>query len=219
MTSQRGLSKVGTIKAGPSPILSRITDLLFVCVAAYLFIGYALLLLRPISALVLVRETFSTVYLLMALAFLAFRKNMRTYTTRRVDYIYTILGFGAPLLFQLSSYAGAIFVGILLEAIGTVLVAGALLSLNRSFGLAPENRGIKTAGAYRLVRHPMYLGYILAEVGYVVTYFSDFNLFVLAISVLFLMLRLRAEEQLLAQDQVYRNYSKKTRWKLIPFLF
>jgi protein-S-isoprenylcysteine O-methyltransferase Ste14 len=65
----------------------------------------------------------------------------------------------------------------------------------------------------------MYLGYILAEVGYVVDNFSNFNIFVLSVSVVFLLLRLRAEEQLLRRDPAYRDYSRKTRWKLLPPFF
>jgi len=59
----------------------------------------------------------------------------------------------------------------------------------------------------------------LAEGGFLVSNFSTFNLIVLAISVLFLLLRLRAEERLLGQDRTYRDYSKRTPWKLVPFLF
>jgi len=220
VTRQEGLLKVGASTESPNSVLSFITDLIFVSIAAYLLLDYAwTLLFRQVSMLVLVREAFLTVYLLMALAFLAVRKSAKTFTTRKADYLYTILGFSSPLFFQPSSYSGLVFGGASLEVSGLALVASAFLSLNQSFGLAPQNRGIKTNGAYRFVRHPMYLGYILAEAGYLVNNFSDFNLVVLAVSVLFLLLRLRAEEQLLGQDQAYRNYSRKTPWKLLPLLF
>jgi protein-S-isoprenylcysteine O-methyltransferase Ste14 len=41
----------------------------------------------------------------------------------------------------------------------------AAASLGRSFGLAPEARGLVTSGAYRLVRHPLYLGELVAALG------------------------------------------------------
>jgi protein-S-isoprenylcysteine O-methyltransferase Ste14 len=155
----------------------------------------------------------------MTLAFLAVRKNARAFTTRKRDYLYTILGFSAPILFQPSPYSGPAVLGASLEVCGLVFVAGAFLYLNRSFGLSPQNRGIKTGGVYRIVRHPMYLGYILAEVGYVLDNFSDFNLFVLTVSVLFLLLRLGAEERLLSRDRNYRKYCRITRWKVVPLLY
>ena len=219
VTGQETSSKLDSTGEGPTPILARITDLLFVCLTIYLLLGYALTLLRPVTALSAIRIAFFTVYLLMALAFLTVRNHAQVFTTRRVDYLYTILGFSAPVCFQPSPSGGPLFVGVLLEFVGAALVAGAFLSLNRSFGLAPENRGIRTAGVYKLVRHPMYLGYVLAEGGFLVSDFSAFNIVVLTISVLSLLLRLRAEEQLLVHDPAYRDYSKRTPWKLVPFLF
>jgi len=220
VTGQGRAPRVAAGREHPTPVLALVTDLIFVAVAAYLLLGYAWTLwLGTIGTLGVIREIFLTVYLLMALAFLAARKSAKAFTARKSDYLYTILGFSAPLFLQPSMSGGPALVATALEVTGLIFVAGAFLCLNRSFALAPQNRGIKTAGVYRLVRHPMYLGYILAEVGYVFGNFSEFNLVVLTLSVLFLLLRLRAEEQLLGRDPVYRIYSTKTRWKLIPFLF
>ena len=46
---------------------------------------------------------------------------------------------------------------------GLLLHLGAKLSLRRSFGIVAADRGIKIEGPYRLVRHPMYLGYMLVH--------------------------------------------------------
>ena len=220
MTGQGRLLRAEANREHPNPVLSLITDLVFVSIAAFLLLGYAwTMLFRPVSVLVVVREVFLTVYLLMALAFLAVRKRANAFTAKKMDYLYTVLGYSAPLLLQPSSYGGPAIVGASLEVAGLAFVLSAFLCLNRSFGLAPENRGVKTAGVYRLVRHPMYLGYILAEAGFVFDNLSEFNLFALTVSVLFLLLRLGAEERLLGRDQLYRSYSRKTRWKLIPFIF
>ncbi len=204
----------------PKPLLPLITDLIFVLIAAYLLLNYLRsLLLYAELPLVVIQQAFFITYLLIALILLAARDRALSFTPKPVDYVYTLLGLGSPLLFQPTPDGGRLFVGPLFEFAGLVLVVVAFLSLNRSFGLAPENRGIKTAGAYRLVRHPMYLGYILAETGFVFVNPSLYNFFILAISVLFLLLRLRSEEQLLQQDQAYRTYSRRTRWKLVPFIF
>ncbi len=204
----------------PKPLLPLITDLIFVLIAAYLLLNYLRsLLLYAELPLVVIQQAFFITYLLIALILLAARDRALSFTPKPVDYVYTLLGLGSPLLFQPTPDGGRLFVGPLFEFAGLVLVVVAFLSLNRSFGLAPENRGIKTAGAYRLVRHPMYLGYILAETGFVFVNPSLYNFFILAISVLFLLLRLRSEEQLLQQDQAYKIYSRRTRWKLVPFIF
>ncbi len=202
------------------PLLPLITDLIFVVIAAYLLLNYVRsLLLYAELPLFVIRQAFFITYLLIALILLAARDRALSFTPKPVDYVYTGIGLGSPLLFQSAPNGEQLMVGPVLEFAGLVLVVAAFLSLNRSFGLAPENRGIKTAGAYRLVRHPMYLGYILAEIGFALDNSSPYNLLILGMSVLFLLLRLRAEEQLLQQDRAYRRYAKKTRWKLVPFVF
>ena len=207
-------------KGQPKPVLPRLTDLIFVAVSAYLVLNYVLILLYYVEIpLLIIREAFNTVYLLMAFALLAIRNRAKTYSGRKRDYAYTILGFGSPLLFQVTPQGAGVVIGSALELVGLVFVVSAFLSLNRSFGLAPENRGIKTGGAYSVVRHPMYLGYILAEGGYVIDNFSYFNALIFAISASFLLLRLRAEEQLLQQDRAYRSYARRTQWKLLPFVY
>jgi protein-S-isoprenylcysteine O-methyltransferase Ste14 len=214
-------ARAGAVGRGSSkPVPSLLTDLIFVSIAAYLLLNYARMLLAHVeTTLLIIRETFLITYLLMALTFLGIRKGAKAFTGRNRNYLYTILGFSSPLLLQPTPRGGPLVVGAPLEFVGLALVVASFLSLNRSFGLAPENRGIKTGGVYRLVRHPMYLGYILANAGYAFDNASTFNLFILTISVLFLLLRLRAEEQLLQQDRAYRSYARKTRWKLIPLVF
>ncbi|MGA3109104.1 MAG: methyltransferase [Candidatus Bathyarchaeia archaeon] len=220
MTRIKRSRKARVNEVRPKPLLPLITDLVFVLIAAYLLLNYlrSILLYAELPLLV-IQQAFFITYLLIALILLAARDRALSFTPKPVDYVYTLLGLGSPLLFQPTPDGGRLFVGPLFEFAGLVLVVVAFLSLNRSFGLAPENRGIKTAGAYRLVRHPMYLGYILAETGFVFVNPSLYNFFILAISVLFLLLRLRSEEQLLQQDQAYKIYSRRTRWKLVPFIF
>jgi protein-S-isoprenylcysteine O-methyltransferase Ste14 len=204
----------------PKSILSILTDFIFVSIAVYLLLNYvSTLLTHAETTLVVIREAFLTTYLLMGLTLLAVRNRARAFASRKRDYAYAILGLGSPLLFQLTPRVGPPYVGLYLEFLGLVLIVTAFVSLNRSFGVAPENRGIKTGGVYKFVRHPMYLGYILTETGYVVENPSAFNLFILTVSALFLILRLLAEERLLQEDQAYRRYARKTKWRLLPLVF
>jgi protein-S-isoprenylcysteine O-methyltransferase Ste14 len=204
---------------GTRGILHLLTDMVFVLLAMYLLLGYARTLLQsPESWFFLVRQGFFIFYLIMSLVLFAIRDRASAYSSRILDYVYAILGLGSPLLFQPTSSVTLVF-GEFLEIVGSILVLSGFLSLNRSFGLGPENRGIKTAGAYRVVRHPMYSGYILAEAGFFLNNFSFYNLLILAISILFLLLRLRAEEMLLERDPSYRKYARSVRWRLMPRIF
>jgi len=206
--------------AASRSILPNLTDLIFVCISAYLVLNYVrTILVSAQSSIPWIRDAFYLTYLLIALALLAIRNRANAFTARRIEYAYTIIGFCAPLLFQPAPSIGPLLVAGSLEVAGLLLVVAAFLSLNRSFGLAPENRGIKTNGAYGIVRHPMYLGYLLAEAGFVFDNFSSYNLIIFSISALFLVLRLRAEERLLQTDTAYRKYAKKVRWRLLPMVY
>jgi len=110
-------------------------------------------------------------------------------------------------------------VGIALFVIGNTTQAWAKLTLRRSFGVAPANRGIKRNGPYRFVRHPMYAGYLVVHIGVLILMFSPINLVIYAIGWWAQILRILAEERLLAQDPAYAEYMGHVRWRLVPGLF
>src|SRR2546430_13476301 len=58
-------------------------------------------------------------------------------------------------------------VTVLVSAVGLLIVIIGKLSLGRSFGLTPANRGVVSTGIYQFVRHPIYLGYLITHIGFV----------------------------------------------------
>jgi protein-S-isoprenylcysteine O-methyltransferase Ste14 len=112
------------------------------------------------------------------------------------------------------------------EAVGTALqVAGmgwqifAKFSLRRSFGLLPANRGIVTSGAYRFVRHPIYLGYCVAEIGFLIANFGLQNLLVYGVLFALQAYRILREEKLLSADADYKAYRRKVQYRVIVGVF
>ena len=97
--------------------------------------------------------------------------------------------------------------------------AGAKLALARSFGIAPANRGIKVSGPYRLMRHPMYAGYLVVHIGVLLMMPLPMNLVIYAIGWSAQVRRILAEEVLLRHDAAYRAYMAEVTWRLIPGLF
>jgi len=79
--------------------------------------------------------------------------------------------------------------------VGYALATFALLDLGESFGVAPANRGIVRLGVYRWLRHPMYLGYSLAEAGFILL--NQSNAFLWLLSTALYSLRGRRESQIL----------------------
>jgi protein-S-isoprenylcysteine O-methyltransferase Ste14 len=141
----------------------------------------------------------------------------RTLKARALTIIAT---FGPPLVRPMSVAALAPeSLTIPISAIGLMVVVLGKLSLGRSFGLTPANRGVVSTGLYRFVRHPIYLGYLITHVGFVVANPADWNLLVLAGTDAALLLRARCEEQTLATDPAYREYMQQVRWRILPGVF
>ena len=107
----------------------------------------------------------------------------------------------------------------IIMTVGLLTHLGAKLSLRRSFGVIPADRGVKTGGVYTLVRHPMYLGYMIVEIGMILAGPLLWNAIVFGVHWLFFIYRIFAEERVLNQNPEYRAYAQKTRYRLIPGLF
>ncbi len=140
----------------------------------------------------------------------------RTWTARVLTMFAT---FGPPLVRPYSVAFAPESVTITISAIGLGIVVLGKLSLGRSFGLVPANRGIVCSGMYRFVRHPIYLGYLLTHIGFVAANPADWNLCILAAADVALMMRAVREERTLAQDSEYRDYMQRVRWRIIPGVF
>ncbi len=102
---------------------------------------------------------------------------------------------------------------------GLVLTIWAKLSLNRSFGVIAANRGVKVGGPYRIVRHPMYLGYITTQFGFLLSNFELMNLAIYSAAWTFQILRMREEESVLCDDPAYRDFAGRVSWRLIPRIY
>src|SRR6266849_5366427 len=105
------------------------------------------------------------------------------------------------------------------QLFGVVLSQVGRLYMGRSFGLLPANRGVITTGPFRLVRHPIYLGWFILTVGYVMAYPNALNALAVICTLPFMMWRIDLEEKLLCDDPSYRAYAERVRYRLIPWLF
>jgi protein-S-isoprenylcysteine O-methyltransferase Ste14 len=103
--------------------------------------------------------------------------------------------------------------------IGLAIVIAGKLTLGRSFGLMPANRGIVSSGVYRLVRHPIYLGYLITHVAFIFANPTAWNVAVLTLGDIALLLRAVCEEETLARDASYQEYQQVVRWRICPGVF
>ena len=99
---------------------------------------------------------------------------------------------------------------------GLLLALWSLTALGFSFSIAPEDRGVVTRAPYSFIRHPMYLGESLSLLGLCIAAENIWNWFALLLFVCLLVVRIFAEERVIAN---YERYGKSVRWRLIPFIW
>jgi protein-S-isoprenylcysteine O-methyltransferase Ste14 len=109
--------------------------------------------------------------------------------------------------------------GLVLVTLAACLGFASLLSLGRRFGVWPALRGLATRGPYRLVRHPMYLAYVLADFGFNLQEWNFGTVLLVMLGWASLFYRIRAEERILSQDAGWSAYVALVRHRLFPGLW
>ena len=166
------------------------------------------------APLVMVTETTVMVFVLI-------RRPTTNISLKLGDWLLAITATYAPLLIVPAGSPVPLLapLAVALWGFGTLVQFSGKLFLRRSFGIAPANRGIKTDGMYRFVRHPIYAGYLFGHIGTLLLMPSLTNFAIYAIGWWAQILRILAEERLLSEDPAYRAFMLKTRWRLIPGVF
>jgi protein-S-isoprenylcysteine O-methyltransferase Ste14 len=108
---------------------------------------------------------------------------------------------------------------IVVELIGIAFTQIARIYLGRRFGLLPANRGIVSGGPFRWMRHPIYSGWVILTIGFLMAYPDLYNIAMFVLSLPFLVWRMSLEEEHLTQDPEYRAYLTKTRYRLFPGIY
>lgn len=82
--------------------------------------------------------------------------------------------------------------------------------------IRPIEKEVYDKGVYSVIRHGAYAGTFVIHFGVVLAFLNTYSLIMLFLWLGIVLLRVILEERLLMQDPRYVNYSKKTRYKLIP---
>ena len=92
----------------------------------------------------------------------------------------------------------------------------ARLTLGRSIGYVPADRGIVTGGPYKFVRHPIYSGAFVTLFAFILRAYSPLNLLLCVVLVGLFMLKSAVEEWFLRDNPEYAAYIKQVRYRWIP---
>jgi len=87
------------------------------------------------------------------------------------------------------------------------------------FGMLPANRGVVSSGVYRWTRHPMYTGYFVSHMGFLLANFGAHNVLLFTALYVAQGWRVWSEERLLARDPAYRRYMQRVRYRVLPGVF
>src|SRR6516162_5914768 len=115
------------------------------------------------------------------------------------------------------------WIGFLLYSIGGVLRLAPVFVLGRRFSglvaIQPEHH-LVTGGLYGVIRHPSYLGLIIAVLGWGLAFRSGMGVIIAVLMLVVLLARIDAEERLLSETfgREYEAYRART-WRLVPYLY
>lgn len=112
--------------------------------------------------------------------------------------------------------------GWMIAGLGMLLLAQSALNLGRSLTPLPRPKPdgeLVTSGAYRFVRHPIYLGVLLACLGVSLATASPLRLGLTVLLFVFFDMKARKEERWLAERYPeYARYRERVK-KLIPWIY
>lgn len=136
---------------------------------------------------------------LIASYFLARRENAEIKSNKIMAMI-AYLSSGLPLLYFSAPFGLEIrayrLIADLLTIVGFLIVTWATIDLGTKLGVSPAKRGEKqTKGIYAIVNHPMYLGYVIAQFGWVLI--NKWNIFLYALSLVLMLIRAKKENEII----------------------
>jgi hypothetical protein len=198
----------------PADVLSRILVGALFLMLAIRIAGNSLQTGRVTGLLLVASEALVVVLMII-------RRPARDVDRRWVTRLTTAVSMaGPPLVQPLATAAGGQDLATAaISALGLGMVIASKLTLGRSFGVVPANRGVVSSGTYRFVRHPIYLGYLVTHIAFLIANPLPWNFWVLGAADTALILRSLREERALEYDEAYVVYEQQVRWRLLPGIF
>jgi protein-S-isoprenylcysteine O-methyltransferase Ste14 len=124
-------------------------------------------------------------------------------------------------VYDVGGWRSAVHAGV--QVAGLLVIASAvrkidaleLAGIREHIGSQP----LQITGPYRLVRHPIYLGWLLATFG--AAHMTTDRLLFAGISALYLVIAMPIEERALRREfgDTYARYADRVRWRVLPYIY
>jgi protein-S-isoprenylcysteine O-methyltransferase Ste14 len=170
---------------------------------------------QPLNAVYLATEG-------LVMLLVLFRRRTDHISASVKDWAVAFAGTFLPMLVSPGgpmSFGPHVLISGILLFLGFSLSVWAKLQLRRSFGIVAAHRGLKTSAPYSLIRHPMYLGYLLSHLGFILLNWTAWNMAILTCWICLQLARIHAEEKLLAGDPDFRKHMQRVRYRLLPLVY
>jgi protein-S-isoprenylcysteine O-methyltransferase Ste14 len=157
----------------------------------------------------------------MVTVLMVVRRPTLDMSLRPWDWLIGLAGVAAPMLARpahVTPLASPDICGVAILC-GMLLSVWGKVTLWRGFGLVAANRGVVQGGPYKVVRHPIYSGYVITYLAFLLANPSLRNVVVELGATVLIGVRIIAEERVLSADPAYRTFMSRVRRRLIPGLF
>lgn len=157
---------------------------------------------------------------LLVILFLTRRRSAET-STKPFDWAVAAIASWLPFAYQAqhSIDTTQAVIGTTLQVTGLSMAIIAFGFLGRSIGIVAADRGLKTGGVYRIVRHPAYAAHVTTGAGFLVANPHWINAAIWVTVFACQIARIHAEERLLSRRTDYARYSERVRWRLVPGVY
>ena len=154
----------------------------------------------------------------ISMAMFMARRDATSVSSSPALWLIAFAGTLAPTLMRPTTPALLTPMGNTLQLAGILCIVASLLSLRRSLGIVPANRGIRTEGLYNVVRHPLYASELLAFGAFAIANPSLWNFCIWLADCGLQYTRACAEERFLSSDPSYLQYRSRVKYRLIPLI-
>jgi protein-S-isoprenylcysteine O-methyltransferase len=187
----------------------------------------------PAGILQFISALWLGIFLLWAVSGLAIKQTVRSRSNGRAWAAVSVVMFGWLLLFDEPMEAPAwrlvpegpvsLYTGLALTILGLGFSVWARFSLGRNWSAGvtvTENHQLARKGAYRIVRHPIYSGFMLATLGTAIAFGAARGLVSFALVALAWGYKSRVEEALMIEEfgGEYQRYQREVK-ALIPLIW